>query len=66
MKAPEKQTTLGTALLYTNIGLPIVGAFFYFSKILPFRIAIETLGIAFVILNVYYLIAFKIWGSNSK
>jgi len=66
MKNEEKQATLGTALLYTNIGLPIVGAYFYFSKTFPLRIAIETIVIAFVVLNVYYLIAFKVWGSKSK
>jgi hypothetical protein len=66
METPEKQTTLGTALLFTNIGLPIVGAFFYLFKIFPLHIVIESIGTAFVLLNVYLLIAFKIWGSNSK
>jgi hypothetical protein len=66
METPEKQTTLGAALLFTNIGLPIVGAYFYFFKIFPLHIVIETMCIAFVVLNVYYLIAFKVWGSRSK
>jgi hypothetical protein len=66
MKPPEKQPTLGTALLYSNIGLPIAGAYFYFSKTFSARIAIEAIVITFVVLNVYYLIAFKVWGSKSK
>lgn len=66
MKTPERQTTLGTALLFTNIGLPIAAAYFYFFKIFPLHIVVESISIAFVVLNVYYLIAFKIWGSKSK
>jgi hypothetical protein len=66
MGTPEKQTSLGTALLFTNIGLPIAGACFYFLKIFPLNIVIESFGIAFVLLNVYLLAAFKIWGSKSK
>jgi hypothetical protein len=66
METPEKQTTLGTALLFTNIGLPLAGAYFYFSKVFPLHIVIESFGIAFVVLNVYLLIAFKIWGAQSK
>jgi hypothetical protein len=61
-----KQTTLGTALLFTNVGLPIVGAYFYFFKIFPLHIVIESTVIEFVVLNVYLVIAFKIWGSQSK
>ena len=66
MKTPEKQTTLGTALLFTNIGLPIAASYFYFFKIFPLHIVSETIGITFVVLNVYYLIGFEIWGSKSK
>jgi hypothetical protein len=66
MELPENQTTLGTALLYTNIGLPIVCACCYFCKIFPLNIAVETFVVTFVVLNAYYLVAFKIWGSNSK
>jgi len=66
MQTPEKQTTLGTALLYTNIGLPIMAACSYFFKIFPLDIAIKTFVSVFVVLNVYYLIAFKIWGSKPK
>ncbi|MGB6677324.1 MAG: hypothetical protein WBE44_11580 [Terriglobales bacterium] len=66
MEIPEKQTTLGSALLITNIGLPIVAANFYFFKIFPPRVVIESIGVAFVVLNVYYVIAFKAWGSRSK
>jgi hypothetical protein len=66
METPEKQTTLGTALLVTNIVLPIVGAYFYFFKTFTLHIVIESIGTAFVVLNAYLLIAFKIWGSNSK
>jgi len=66
MGTPEKQTTLGTALLFTNIGLPIVGACFCFFKIFPLPIVVETFVITFVVLNAYFLIAFKLWGSKSK
>jgi len=66
MATPEKQTTLASALIITNIGLPIVAAYFYFFKLFPLRLVIETVGITFVVLNVYYMIAFKVWGSKSK
>ena len=66
MGKSEKQITLGTALLITNIGLPLLAAYSYFFKIFPLRIIIESCGIAFVFLNVYYLLAFKIWGSKPK
>jgi len=38
----------------------------YFFKIFPLDIAIKTFVSVFVVLNVYYLIAFKIWGSKPK
>ena len=63
---PPKQTTLGTALLITNVGLPIVAAYLYFFKRTPRLIVIETLVVTFVVLNLYYLIAFKIWGEKPK
>jgi hypothetical protein len=67
METPEKQTTtLGTALLFTNLGLPIAGAYFCFFKVFPLHIVIESFCIAFVLLNLYLLIAFKIWGSKPK
>jgi len=67
MGTPEKQTTtLGAALLFTNLGLPIVGAYFYFFKVFPLQIVIESFVIGFVVLNVYLLVAFKIWGSKPK
>ncbi len=66
MGKSEKQMTLGTALLITNIGLPLVAAYFYFFRVFPLRIIIESCGTVFVLLNVYYLIAFKIWGSKPK
>jgi hypothetical protein len=59
-------TTLGKALLFTNLGLPILGAYFYFFKVFPLNIVIEGFVIEFIILSVYLLIAFKIWGSKPK
>jgi hypothetical protein len=66
MGTPENKITLGTALLYTNVGLPIVGAYFYFFKIFPLDIVIETIVIALVLLNVYFLVAFRVWGSKPQ
>jgi len=65
-KGIPKQSTLGTALLVTNIGLPIIAAYLYFFKKMPRSIVIESLVVTFVVLNAYYLIAFKIWGEKPK
>lgn len=66
METPEKQVTLGRALLVTNVCLPLAAAYLYFLKKMPLHIVIESTSITFVVLNVYYLIAFRIWGSKSK
>ena len=65
-KQAPKQTTLGTAFLITNLVLPIGGAYLYFVKGMPRLTVIEGLVVACVILNAYYLIAFKVWGEKPK
>jgi len=66
MPKSEKRTTLGAALLATNIGLPIMASYMYFFWKWPRGLVIETFVVTFVVLNVYYLIAFKVWGQKPK
>ena len=61
--APNRTITLGQALL-GNVVLPFVGAYLYF-KGTPLKIVLEAGSITFVVLNVYFLVAFKVWGQNS-
>jgi len=46
--------------------MPILAVHFYFLRRPPFHVFIESVAVAFVVVNVYYLIALKIWGSKSK
>jgi hypothetical protein len=67
MEPPEKQAMLRRLRLATNIALmPILAVHFYFLRRPPFHVFIESIAVAFVVVNVYYLIALKIWGSKSK
>jgi hypothetical protein len=61
-KPPEKTATLGQALL-GNIVLPFAGAYLYY-KGTPLHIVLMSCGITFVVLNVYLLIAVKVWGGK--
>jgi hypothetical protein len=60
----EKTGTLGQALL-GNLVLPFAGAYLYY-KGTPLHTVLMSGGITFVVLNVYLLIAFKVWGGKQN
>ena len=63
-KSTEKTVTLGQTLLFSNMALPLGGAYLY-HKGTSLHIVLASCGITFVILNVYFLFAFKVWGGKS-
>jgi hypothetical protein len=62
-KPTQRTVTLGQALLFSNVTLPLAGAYLYYKGTSP-RIVLVSCGIAFVVLNFYFLIAFKVWGQK--
>ena len=53
--------------LFTNTAfIPLVAVPFYFLRKPPLYAFVKSVAVAFVVLNVYYLIVFKIWGLKSK
>ena len=67
MKTSEKQTMLCKLRLFTNTAfIPLVAVPFYFLRKPPLHVFVESIAVAFVVMNVYYLIVFKIWGLKSK
>ncbi len=67
MKTSEKQTMLRKLRLFTNTALmPLVAVHFYFLRKPPLYVFVESVAVAFVVVNVYYLMVFKIWGLKSK
>jgi hypothetical protein len=46
--------------------MPLAAVHFYFLRKPPLHFFVESVAVAFVVVNVYYLIVFKVWGSDSK
>jgi len=46
--------------------MPLVAVHFYFLRKPPLYVFVESVAVAFVVVNVYYLMVFKIWGLKSK
>ena len=67
MKTSEKQTMLRKLRLFTNTTLmPLVAVHFYFLRKPPLHVFVESVAVAFVVVNAYYLIVFKFWGLKPK
>ncbi len=62
--SPEKTTTLGKALL-SNLVIPFAAAYLYHTGT-SLRIVLTSCAVTVVVLNSYFLIAFKIWGQKSS
>ena len=59
---PQKTITLGQALC-GNLVLPLVAAYLYYAGT-PLKIVLISSAITGVLLNIYFVLAFKIWGKN--
>jgi hypothetical protein len=62
--SPEKTITLGKALL-SNLVLPFAAAYLYYTGT-SLRIVLTSCAVTFVVLNSYFLVAFKVWGQKSS
>jgi hypothetical protein len=62
MANTEKTVTLGRVLL-SNLVLPFVAAYLYWRGT-PLSIVIESCLITFAVINVWFLVAFWIWGKK--
>jgi hypothetical protein len=63
MTVQGKEITLGRALLGLNGGLGLGAALIYVGGTSR-TIIFEAIGLAFVILNAYLLVASKVWGKK--
>lgn len=61
---PGETVTLGRALLAANLALPVLGAYLYFKGV-AFPAVFFSLGVTFLVLNVYLVLAFRWWNTDS-
>ena len=62
--SPESTITFGKALL-SNLVIPFAAAYLYYTRT-SLRIVLTACAVTLVVLNAYFLIAFKIWGQKSS
>jgi hypothetical protein len=59
-----KTITFGQALC-GNVVSPFVAGYLYYTGT-PLKIVLISSAVAVIVLNIYFVVAFKVWGQNSN